>query len=292
MSPDHPPSRTLHWIPSVDPVHRAALTRLAGAMAAYYGQRAEYYRDIDFTANSFRDDPCCRGLAARLSPGEKILEVGCGRANLLRHRPELAAGYTGVDFSPDLLADNARRFPSAQFQPLGAGGKLPFPDASFATVFSVYVLEHCVFPAEALAEWLRVLRPGGTFLLLCPDFLGCGRMSSQRAGFSAGNAGEKIRAGRWWDGWITLWDNRVRLPRLAWARQHEARRTPRFFVNLAPTCFTDPFLPDVDAVYVTFEPEIRQFLGAQVDWRPLDAALAHEVQRHRLILLHGVRKSA
>ncbi|MGQ0732807.1 MAG: class I SAM-dependent methyltransferase [Acidobacteriota bacterium] len=45
---------------------------------------------------------------------------------------------------------------------------LSFPDGSFDTVLSFDVLEHVPDPAPALAEVLRVLRPGGRFLFTVP----------------------------------------------------------------------------------------------------------------------------
>lgn len=46
---------------------------------------------------------------------------------------------------------------------------LPFHDNSLDYVVSSHVLEHVANPVAALAEWYRVLRPGGTIYMVVPD---------------------------------------------------------------------------------------------------------------------------
>lgn len=43
------------------------------------------------------------------------------------------------------------------------------PDASFDFVHSAHCLEHLVDPAEGLANWLRILKPGGHLVCIIPD---------------------------------------------------------------------------------------------------------------------------
>lgn len=51
------------------------------------------------------------------------------------------------------------------------GEKLPFPDAAFDIVYSSNVLEHTNDPAQVLREAVRVLKPGGTLQIVCPNYL-------------------------------------------------------------------------------------------------------------------------
>jgi len=53
----------------------------------------------------------------------------------------------------------------------GGGEHLPFADASFDMVVSVWVLEHLETPENVFAEVWRVLRPGGHFVFLTPNAL-------------------------------------------------------------------------------------------------------------------------
>ena len=47
--------------------------------------------------------------------------------------------------------------------------RLPWPDASFATVVADSVIEHCDDPLAAIRELRRVLRPGGRLVLWSPN---------------------------------------------------------------------------------------------------------------------------
>ena len=51
----------------------------------------------------------------------------------------------------------------------GDATELPFRDNSLDYVVTSHVLEHVPNPVKALAEWYRVLRPGGIIYCLVPD---------------------------------------------------------------------------------------------------------------------------
>jgi len=96
-----------------------------------------------------------------------VLEVAVGTGLNL---PRYPAGVrlTGVDFSPgmlDLARDRARQQGIAADLRLGDAQRLDLPDASFDTVVCTFSL--CAIPDErtAVAEMIRVLRPGGLLLL-------------------------------------------------------------------------------------------------------------------------------
>jgi SAM-dependent methyltransferase len=110
-----------------------------------------------------------RLLAALDGVEGAVLDAGCGTGGFMRRlgaaRPELAV--FGVDFSPAAAA-RARAKSGAP----AAGASvlaLPFADASFEAVVSADVLCHrSVEPAAALAEFARVLKPGGRLVLNLP----------------------------------------------------------------------------------------------------------------------------
>lgn len=52
---------------------------------------------------------------------------------------------------------------------IGDGQRLPFANNTFDLVFSEYVFEHLSHPRLALVEVDRVLRPGGSFVVLVPN---------------------------------------------------------------------------------------------------------------------------
>jgi ubiquinone/menaquinone biosynthesis C-methylase UbiE len=107
-----------------------------------------------------------------ITPGCRVLEVGCGTGNLaiLAKRLYPAAEVIGTD--PDLKAlARARRKAGRDglqvaFEPAYAEA-LPFPDASFDRVLSALMLHHLPRDAKvpALREIRRVLKPGGSLHL-------------------------------------------------------------------------------------------------------------------------------
>jgi SAM-dependent methyltransferase len=111
------------------------------------------------------EDALLAPLAAELvSPA---LEIGCGEGNNLVRFSHLEQRI-GVDLFPKKLAFAARELPGSRFA-TADGARLPFADASFASVFVRDLLHHVPEPRVVLAEVARVLRPGGAFCLLEPN---------------------------------------------------------------------------------------------------------------------------
>ncbi len=118
---------------------------------------------------------------ARVRPGQRILDIGCGRGELILHSALRGAEATGIDYS-----EAAVRLAEASLRdaPPGVQGRasvlqmdaraLQFPSASFDTALMTDVVEH-LYPREldqALAEAYRVLKPGGRLIVhTCPNRL-------------------------------------------------------------------------------------------------------------------------
>jgi 2-polyprenyl-3-methyl-5-hydroxy-6-metoxy-1,4-benzoquinol methylase/uncharacterized protein YbaR (Trm112 family) len=100
--------------------------------------------------------------------GASILDVGCGLGGLMLACSNHGAHPVGVD--PSHIIHVAR---TAMAQTVGRalplvrsdGRALPFKADSFDIVVSVGVLEHITRPKALIEEMVRVLKPGGTFLL-------------------------------------------------------------------------------------------------------------------------------
>ncbi len=268
------PNRKLNWIAAIDSANAASLADLQRRMVNFYASSKVYYGEIDFTAKAWLEDECYLDIARRLASCNSIAEVGCGSANILRYHISLASRYTGCDFSEQLLAKNQERYPSARFKRIEQANILPLDSASVDAVFSVFVIEHVVYPHLFLDECHRVLKPGGVFILRCPDFLGAGRMPSQRAGFSQYNGREKVAQGRVLDAMVTGWDRKVTIPRQCAERRKQIADGYAFWLNVAPTCFTDTFSPDVDAVYLTYSREMISYLRERVDFENPETGLS------------------
>ncbi|HEX6150534.1 class I SAM-dependent methyltransferase [Nocardioides sp.] len=114
-----------------------------------------------------------------LRPGERVLDLGCGAG---RHAFEMyrrGADVIAFDQDPDELAGVRELFAAmrdAGEVPEGAEADvkegdalaLPFADGEFDRVVAAEILEHIPDDLGALAELVRVTRPGGTVALTVP----------------------------------------------------------------------------------------------------------------------------
>lgn len=105
----------------------------------------------------------------------RILDLG-GGAGLTRRYLGANVDYVVVDPSAIWAGDDWRqvsaRFASGGTSPnfvRGVGETLPFADAAFDAVVAFWSLNHAAVPARCIAEVARVLRPGGTALLVLED---------------------------------------------------------------------------------------------------------------------------
>ena len=98
-----------------------------------------------------------------------VLEVGCGIATDGLRFARAGARYTGLDPSARALELAQRRFALEGREGTfvaGSAERLPFPDGSFDLAYSHGVIHHIERTAAAVAELHRVLRPGGTALVM------------------------------------------------------------------------------------------------------------------------------
>jgi FAD/FMN-containing dehydrogenase/SAM-dependent methyltransferase len=98
--------------------------------------------------------------AANVSPGTRLLDVGCGSALTLLLAQQRGALPSGLDISPGLLGVARERLPCADLRE-GDMEHLPFGDAAFDAVVGVNAFQFAGDPQKALREAARVTRPGG-----------------------------------------------------------------------------------------------------------------------------------
>lgn len=102
-------------------------------------------------------------LAAR--PGETVLDLAAGTGTSSEPLADAGVHVVPCDLSFGMLSVGKRRRPDLGFV-AGNATQLPFADASFDAVTISFGLRNVVDTEGALAEMLRVTRPGGR-LIVC-----------------------------------------------------------------------------------------------------------------------------
>lgn len=98
----------------------------------------------------------------------RLLDIGCGRGDMLRGFGKSGFEVSGLDISPDVSQYCAPY--EARVADLG-GEPLPYPNESFDYVFSKSVIEHMFDPMKLLDASYDALAPGGTAIIMTPSWL-------------------------------------------------------------------------------------------------------------------------
>ena len=106
---------------------------------------------------------------ARVVPGDRVVDVGCGPGLFLKEAAERGATAVGVDPSARMRGLALRRIP-AGLRPAvsvvdGAAEHLPLEDGSATVAWAVASFHHWSDPDAGLAEVHRVLAPAGRLLV-------------------------------------------------------------------------------------------------------------------------------
>lgn len=136
------------------PLHRAAAEGFSRETATYARGRPEYPPEADAW---LRD-------ALGVGPGRAVLEVGAGTGKFTARLAAAGAEVSAVEPSAAMRAACAAAVPGARLHE-GAAEALPFADACFDAVVCAQAFHWFANP-QALAEFRRVLRPGGRLGLI------------------------------------------------------------------------------------------------------------------------------
>ena len=99
-----------------------------------------------------------------IAPGATLLDVACGSGQLALVAAERGLTVTGVDIASNLILAARGRAAAAGLDVRfdeGDAEALPYPDANFDVVASLYGAMFAPRPERVAAELLRVCRPGG-----------------------------------------------------------------------------------------------------------------------------------
>lgn len=100
-----------------------------------------------------------------IGPGVRLLDAGCGAGMAAQIAAERGASVTGLDAAENLLAIARERVPQGEFM-TGELEELPFPEDSFDVVTGFNSFQYAGSPGAALAEAKRVVRPGGSVVVM------------------------------------------------------------------------------------------------------------------------------
>jgi ubiquinone/menaquinone biosynthesis C-methylase UbiE len=108
---------------------------------------------------------------AYLRPEMAVADVGAGTGFMAAGLAPLVKRVHVVDGSPAMLEvakKNLSQFSNVEYHQ-SDGASLPFPDESLEAVFANMYLHHIPSPSAAIAEMVRVLRPGGRLVITDMD---------------------------------------------------------------------------------------------------------------------------
>lgn len=130
---------------------------------------------------SYRDDPgryaiyllhiASYRFAEDFARGKSVLDLGCGSGYGAAMIASVARNVVAVDVSEEAVrfASEHHAASNLSHRVIQPDAPLPFESASFDVVLSFQVIEHVRDDARYVAEALRVLRPGGTLIVITPN---------------------------------------------------------------------------------------------------------------------------
>jgi 2-polyprenyl-6-hydroxyphenyl methylase/3-demethylubiquinone-9 3-methyltransferase len=130
--------------------------------------------EFDRTMNRYDLDKRLHIVYERLLQGEKIggallLDAGCGTGWFSAQASARGARVVSFDIGRELLLQAGKKCRTARVQ--GSALDLPFGEGTFDHVVSSEMIEHTADPRRAVAELLRVVKPGGALALTVPNRL-------------------------------------------------------------------------------------------------------------------------
>jgi ubiquinone/menaquinone biosynthesis C-methylase UbiE len=124
--------------------------------------------DYDRISAGFRHEAQAFVDRRELRPGQRVLDAACGTGNLTIPAARTGAKVTGIDLIPSLLtaasqwADREKLLIKLDE---GSVEELPYTDAQFDVVLSMFGVMFAARPDRVVAELARVTRPGGQVAL-------------------------------------------------------------------------------------------------------------------------------
>ncbi|MGO9058429.1 MAG: methyltransferase domain-containing protein [Candidatus Binataceae bacterium] len=139
------------------------------------GQTSTYVAFLEQNDALLRALSRARYTLLELRPGNRVIDVGCGLGDNARELASLVGSrgrVVALDAS-ETMVDEARKRSVGSNLPIdfvtGDAHALKFEDNTFDACWVERVLEHLADPARAIAELVRVAKPGGRIVVFEPD---------------------------------------------------------------------------------------------------------------------------
>lgn len=142
-------------------MQKKTLSKNVWSKESYYKTAGE--GSIDF------NHPGMKNLVEIAADSNVILDMGCGEGTRLNKLiTKNQKGY-GIDISPKAIEMAKGKYPQLNFE-VGDLEDLPYEDEKFDLVYSAFVFEHLDDPEKVLKEGVRVLKKGGSLMIVAPNY--------------------------------------------------------------------------------------------------------------------------
>lgn len=140
---------------------------------AVTARQQETWATGDFHEIARQNVVMAEALCEEVDPrgGDRVLDIACGSGTAALVAARRYCEVTGIDYVPELIDRAERRAAADGFDVdfrVADAQDLPFPDASFDVVLSVYGVQFAPDQGRAASEMLRVCRRGGRIGLATP----------------------------------------------------------------------------------------------------------------------------
>ncbi len=122
-------------------------------------QRGNLQANLDFLART-----------NLLTPGDRILEIGCGIGTVVAELARQGYEAMGTDISQVAIEYGLAKYSNVRLE-VQPAEELPYPDGTFDVVLSFDLFEHIARIDRHVGEVQRVLKPGGHYLFETPNKL-------------------------------------------------------------------------------------------------------------------------
>ena len=129
-------------------------------------RRRDEYGQLTGLCSPWLEHLRLRQVVRHIPQGSSILEVGCGRAGILRyhHHPR----YVGLDIIPEVIERDRSRYPQYEFYLLNAEEENMASLGKFDVALMLAVLEHFSRPEEVMRKVKSLITAGGRIIVTTP----------------------------------------------------------------------------------------------------------------------------